>query len=35
MSVCYAEINKGIVGKSLSYVYLIGKGGDDLQQAVA
>jgi transposase-like protein len=26
---------KGIVGKSLSYVDLIGKGGDDLQQAVA
>jgi transposase-like protein len=26
---------RGIVGKSLSYVDLIGKGGDDLQQAVA
>jgi transposase-like protein len=26
---------KGIVGKSLSYVDLVGKGGDDLQQTVA
>jgi transposase-like protein len=34
-SVRFVKALSGIVGKGLSYVDLIGKGGDDLQQAVA